>query len=137
MLFRSRSADWIKTEYINQSSPATFYILGSESSVFSKAKANTAGIPDIQPNADGKLTGVSIYPNPVTDNFTLQINNKFAGKVNVQLIDANGKIRRQLEFTKTAGLMQTVVNADGLPTGIYFVKLFAGEWSNVIKVVKN
>jgi hypothetical protein len=26
-----RSADWIATEYNNQSSPATFYTLGSES----------------------------------------------------------------------------------------------------------
>ena len=42
-----RSADWIATEYNNQSSPATFYILGSESGNASipAAIAAVAGTP--------------------------------------------------------------------------------------------
>ena len=72
-------------------------------------------------------TGMTIYPNPVKDIFTIQMNDSLSGKMIVQLVDVSGAIRKVTEFTKAAGSSQVTVNTAGLVTGVYFVRIIVGN----------
>ena len=54
--FTNRSADWITTEYNNQSSPGTFYVVGPQQS----AGGVTAPVPTVYLRADAIIKGYTI-----------------------------------------------------------------------------
>jgi len=95
---------------------------------------NTAEIVD-----ENNLTekpAFTIYPNPVRDNFVLQLNNSQTGKMNVQVVNQNGAIIRSYLFNKDRMVNQVTVPANDLPTGVYFVHVQIGTWSDKRKIVK-
>jgi len=47
---------------------------------------------------DGMLAGISIYPNPVSDELTVQIPVQFTKALQWELLDMNGRILYQSEF---------------------------------------
>ncbi len=77
-----------------------------------------------------------IYPNPVRDNFVLQINNNQTGKMNVQVVNQAGAIIRSYLFSKDQVVNQVTVPVNGLSAGIYFVHVQIGTWSDQRKIVK-
>ena len=81
-------------------------------------------------------TGLGIYPNPVTDGFTLVIGNAFMGPVDVELIDATGAIRHEYSFDKELQTVQYNMSAGDLLRGIYFLRVRIGTWTGSLKVVK-
>ena len=72
----------------------------------------------------------SIYPNPVTDNFVMQVNNGYTGKMKVQIVDVNGTIIKELEFTKNQNSLQTNLSINGLAGGTYIIRVTIGSWVN-------
>jgi hypothetical protein len=78
----------------------------------------------------------TIYPNPVRDNFVLQLNNSQTGKMNVQVVNQAGAIIRSYLFNKDQMVNQVTVPAKDLPTGVYFVHVQIGTWSDKQKIVK-
>jgi hypothetical protein len=94
---------------------------------------NTAEV--IDQNNLGKPT-LAIYPNPVKDNFVLQLNNSHMGKMNVQLVSQAGAIVHSYEFNKDQIVNQITVPANSLPPGVYFVHVQIGTWSDQRKIVK-
>ena len=95
---------------------------------------NTAEIVD-ESNLTEKPS-FTIYPNPVRDNFVLQLNNSQTGKMNVQVVNQNGAIIRSYLFNKDRMVNQVTVPANDLPTGVYFVHVQIGTWSDKRKIVK-
>jgi hypothetical protein len=77
-----------------------------------------------------------IYPNPVRDNFVLQLNNSHMGKMNVQVVNQAGAIIRSYLFNKDQIVNQITVPANDLPTGVYFVHVVIGNWSDTRKIEK-
>ena len=95
---------------------------------------NTAEIVD-ESNLTEKPS-FTIYPNPVRDNFVLQLNNSQTGKMNVQVVNQAGAIIRSYLFNKDQMVNQVTVPANDLPTGVYFVHVQIGTWSDKRKIVK-
>jgi hypothetical protein len=77
-----------------------------------------------------------IYPNPVRNNFVLQLNNSQMGKMNVQVVNQAGAIIRSYLFNKDQVVKEVTVPANDLPTGVYFVHVQIGTWSDKRKIVK-
>jgi hypothetical protein len=77
-----------------------------------------------------------IYPNPVRDNFVLQLNNSHMGKMDVQVVNQAGAIIRSYLFNKDQIVNQITVPANDLPTGVYFVHVVIGNWSDTRKIEK-
>src|SRR6185436_1609066 len=95
---------------------------------------NTAEIVD-ENNLTEKPSFV-IYPNPVRDNFVLQLNNNHTGNMNVQVISQAGELIRSYLFNKDQVLNQVTVPAYGLPKGVYFIHVQIGTWSDKRKIIK-
>jgi parallel beta-helix repeat protein len=105
-----------------------------ESGSGAQSVANTTEIVD-EINLIEKPS-LTIYPNPVRDNFILQLNNSHMGKMDVQLMNQAGAIVRSYLFNKDQIVNQITVPAHDLPTGVYFIHVQIGTWSDKRKIVK-
>jgi hypothetical protein len=81
---------------------------------------------------------IKIFPNPVQDQFVLQLKNTQTGAMTVQIIDQNGAIRKEFQSTKNqTGSTQLYLPANDLPAGVYIIRVQIGNWSNSTKMVKS
>jgi hypothetical protein len=77
-----------------------------------------------------------IYPNPVTDGFQLKLDGATAGRVNVQVIGANGTVHRRQVLTRVPGASQHYIDLTGLAKGEYILLLQMAEWKETRKLIK-
>jgi len=78
---------------------------------------------------------LSIYPNPTTGSFVMEINtiNDFDGKISITTIDG------KLVFTDVVsgnGLINKTINISDLANGIYFLKMESASTSRTYKILK-
>jgi serine protease len=76
--------------------------------------------------------GYSIYPNPVSDRFTIQATGDLSQNTTMTIYSIDG---RQIE-SKQLPEPTTVVNVSDLPTGVYIVKVMDGQSEQIVKVLK-
>jgi hypothetical protein len=75
------------------------------------------------------------YPNPFNPSTKINYSVPFASQVMIALYDILGnQIKILTNEYKTAGNYSYTLNADGLSSGIYFVKLNAGTSNKIIKI---
>ncbi len=88
---------------------------------------NPSGVNEV---ADNRI-GLNIYPNPVTEQLTLEITS-FTEDCLLTVLDINGKelIRQQINESTSQ------INMSKLASGLYFVKLVSGKAVEVRKIVK-
>ena len=75
------------------------------------------------------------FPNPTTENLTLQISDYNNEKLSYQLFDMQGKQLSNIQVTA----QQTQINMNGLPSATYFINVVNQENKQVqsFKVIKN
>lgn len=78
---------------------------------------------------------ITIYPNPATDRFTLQLSNYKPGKAEIVMTNESGQIveRRSIDITSLQS--NTVFGKDKKASGTYFVKVITAEGVQVSKVM--
>jgi opacity protein-like surface antigen len=78
---------------------------------------------------------LTVFPNPTTENLTLQINDFTNEKLTYQLFDMQGKQFSNREITA----QQTHINMNSLPTATYFINVVNQENKKVksFKIIKN
>ena len=77
---------------------------------------------------------VAVFPNPTTENLTLQINDYNSEKLTYQLFDMQGKLLSNEQITA----QQTQINMNSLPTATYFVNVVNEENQKIqsFKIIK-
>jgi endo-1,4-beta-xylanase len=76
------------------------------------------------------------YPNPFNPSTTIKFSLPAKSNVNMTLLNTLGQqIRVILNSELEAGEHQVVFNASGLPTGVYFYKFEAGQFTDIKKLV--
>ena len=76
----------------------------------------------------------SIYPNPTSGNFTIvQKGNSTYSNVQVEVYSMNGS---RVMSDQIIGSKSHELEASSLPTGIYFVRIIADNYSETLKLVK-
>lgn len=78
---------------------------------------------------------LTIFPNPTTENLTLQISNYDNEKLLFQLFDIHGKQLNSGQVTA----QQTLINMNGFPSATYFINVVNQENKQVqsFKIIKN
>ena len=78
---------------------------------------------------------LSVFPNPTTDNLTLQVSNFELSTLNFQLYDMQGKLLTNGQVTA----QQTQINTSSLPPATYFINVVNQENKKVqsFKIIKN
>jgi len=70
---------------------------------------------------------VSIYPNPMNDFTTVDINLVKQADVQIEVLDLSGRITMQQTFPQRNGLFRTHVETAHLPVGTYIMKINTGD----------
>lgn len=95
-------------EYLNEwGNPNANYKVAQNDSVFLEASKDN----------------IVIYPNPVTEQFTIRLNSEVEEKVIIQMINTIGEIEWEGQIELVEGMNHYTVNRNGLAKGIYFIKL--------------
>lgn len=76
---------------------------------------------------------LSLYPNPATNVTTISLSG-FAGKVNVQVVDLNGRVAAS-ETMECDGNCVKTMNVNNLAQGTYFVRVYGDTVNMVRKLV--
>jgi hypothetical protein len=78
----------------------------------------------------GLENGIRIYPNPVNDKVTIEINN--AGENTVEVLDVTGRIVKQV----MANSIKTELNTAELAGGVYYVRVQSDVLVSVTRLIK-
>lgn len=82
-----------------------------------------------------EISGLTIYPNPVSDMLTIELPTVEAAKVQIQLIDVLGRVVTEINNHDSAEF-SVEVDVTNFKAGVYFVKVTDGkEWTEVSRVV--
>ena len=81
-------------------------------------------------------TELALYPSPVSDALTLRLDSEYAGSVRLRIIDATGRLLREVPFDKAAGVLLRQLDVRDLPRGLYRVQLIEGGARRVQSFVK-
>jgi hypothetical protein len=81
-------------------------------------------------------TPLRIVPNPVADEFTLQISNERMGVAVVRILDQQGIVKRQFTCTKNKVVAEVKINSGAMQAGIYFIEVIIGSWKNTGRMIK-
>ena len=97
--------------------------------------ANYEGWTGIDKPKASPSSAIHIYPNPFSDHFEIDI--RFPGMriVSLSLVDINGRVlnKMDIDVKSDAG---TIVRADDLPPGVYFLLIESNEFREIRKVVR-
>ncbi|MEL6865801.1 MAG: LamG-like jellyroll fold domain-containing protein, partial [Bacteroidota bacterium] len=79
----------------------------------------------------------SVYPNPVTDQFTLEMQGFASNTFQVQLIDLTGRVLwEQTHNSNYNGQLKENIDLNDWPAGIYSLKVQNGEENRIKTIVK-
>ena len=97
------------------------------------------GVPNAAPPVDEPPSGFSLapaYPNPFNQSSVFSYQLSVSGEVNLSLYDISGRLlRTMVDERQPAGGHQANINGEGLASGVYLIKLLAGNKAAVRKVV--
>lgn len=81
-------------------------------------------------------SGANIYPNPTADFFLIDLQNKTAGDVRVNVFSADGKLCQSHRLKKVSDKLLEKISIATLPYGPYFIEIRQGNEKVVKKIIK-
>jgi hypothetical protein len=89
-------------------------------------------------NRTYKSNGINVYPNPIGEKVTIEFNGSMvtAESTLMQIVDLNGRLVLQ-QTMENRNEDKISLDVSILNAGIYFLKLSAGPFNEVIKLVKH
>lgn len=85
-----------------------------------------------------RLEPVSAYPNPVSDQLTINLHGAASVINSIQLFDIKGTQVSSVDISQLTDTQQeVVVNIEQLPSGVYFLNIQSDEGTKTLKVLVN
>ena len=101
--------------------------------IIEKNETRVNKVPETKPN---NYLLASSYPNPFNSSTLIQYNLPYAGYLKMELFDVKGrKIDSLFNGNTSAGKHELRLNAEKLPSGLYFCQLLFQEQSQTIRLV--
>jgi hypothetical protein len=86
-----------------------------------KSTSATTGTSELLPDKPASVAKPFLYPNPVKDDMFVELNNEYAGKVTIKIIDMQGKELQSVASTKQDGTWVGKINTGQLKSGNYMM----------------
>ncbi|MEY3342997.1 MAG: hypothetical protein RL090_681, partial [Bacteroidota bacterium] len=93
---------------------------------------------DLSTGIDGAAnysTGISVFPNPGSGLFNLDVMMDRSAEIQVVLMDSKGSIIIDSQYNMTRGLNRRQLDLTGYPKGVYQLRVNDGLSTKTIKVV--
>ena len=88
---------------------------------FGEVVESTVGLDEVNSSE------ISIYPNPSTGNFNLNISNVNAASVDVEITDVSGKVILSNAYNTNNGSVNESINISNVDDGVYIVRVNGGQ----------
>ncbi len=79
-------------------------------------------------------SNISVYPNPVTDNLTIELNVKTASVLAIKLVDLTGKLIKEINVDEILSNYKTSISIMDVAKGSYFLKITSNDGIEVKKI---
>jgi PKD repeat protein len=89
------------------------------------------GLDDLENTAN-----ISVYPNPNTGKFILRVTGPMTGRIEYQMMNVTGKVIQSGVFEKRSETSEIDMDLND-DYGIYILKLFNGDQTDIIRLIKN
>jgi len=112
---------------------------GNESSGGDHAACNQLELTEGDPLSSKDLSedvSLNIFPNPVENVLSLEINSEISGPFDVRIYNLFGQLVKMDQIELTNGLNTTVMNVNDLPEGSYLLQVTDGVKMTTRKIVK-
>jgi hypothetical protein len=83
-----------------------------------------------------EMDQLSIYPNPLNEYAYMSFKNNYVGMVDISIYNSKGQMISDYLFQKSNQLFEQKVELDGIESGIYLVKIIAGNTQLFSKIIK-
>jgi len=80
---------------------------------------------------------LKVYPNPATDQLTLEFSLEQKSTVVIEIFDLSGRKVSEMSNNLNEGIQRIDYNVNGYSSGVYYVRMLAGEKVETIKWVKS
>lgn len=141
-VYRKGLTDTVQFELPAGLPQQTYQLVVSANGLASKAvsfipSAAFAQTTSVEDNVGAvQYTKLKIYPNPVHGEANIQFSIAKSAQVSIKLYDVNGKdMKTIISSTLTAGDHSLQFNTNGLPAGVYYLKLVTPDKTENIKLV--
>ena len=84
----------------------------------------------------GNETLVNMYPNPVQNQLTVEVNTPKATAAELRIMDATGRVVRRVVMNLSEGLNETEVSMEGLADGVYLLCLSNDKGLNYSQMIR-
>jgi hypothetical protein len=84
----------------------------------------------------GNETLVNMYPNPVQNQLTVEVNTPKATAAELRIMDATGRVVRTVVMNLSEGLNETEVSMEGLADGVYLLRLSNDKGLNYSQMIR-
>ena len=81
------------------------------------------------------VSNISAYPNPATENITIELTAQKSSTIKLQLVDVMGKLIREVNSGTVQGNYKQTINTGGIEKGTYFLKIVASDAVEVKKIM--
>ena len=88
---------------------------------FGEVVESTVGLDEVNSSE------ISIYPNPSTGNFNLNISNVNTASVDVEITDVSGKVILSNVYNTNNGSINESINISNVEDGVYIVRVNGGQ----------
>jgi hypothetical protein len=117
------------------------HVQGANKSLYYRLKQvdmdrNITYLPVVKLSFEQTENTVSLFPNPVIRQATLQIALIRSGQVQLQITDNMGRLLRQSSYQLAGGTTSLPFDAGGLPRGTYYAEFRGTAFNRVIRFVK-
>ena len=87
----------------------------------------------VSTNIPGSIRLLEVYPNPASDHLNLVFDR--TGETGIQIIDMTGRIVHSTSYY-AGGFSSLTLNIAGLNSGLYFIKVGAGNEAGILRFIK-
>lgn len=85
---------------------------------------------------DPVISGLSVYPNPVTSELNIRIENSYGGSLDIAVESLLGQRISRMTDSKTGRIYSGKIEASSLVAGLYFIRINAGGKTRTFKFTK-
>ncbi|MBZ5855641.1 PKD domain-containing protein [Flavihumibacter profundi] len=78
-------------------------------------------------NAIGMKKGLTVYPNPVVNEFEVVLNNEYTGSGEIRIFDNQGRLIAKDAFIKEYGILRRRIQLSGFASGQYLMDIRVGN----------
>lgn len=87
----------------------------------------------LEKDAALSVESANIYPNPVNDKLTLQLNAAVSQQLSISVYDVTGKLMSATQNNAAAGTLFITIDTHTLPQGLYFLKVQMGKEQRMLE----